>query len=179
MSGFGKIYSRLYEGSMYGHSALHFAVMGYVIAKQVPETRHRDSRMVVELNPALLAGVFAEEPKNVESVIEFLCSPDKQSQSPEQEGRRLVRLGQFSYWVVNGRKYRELQIAEERREYFRVQKAQSRQAKAKAGKPLSGEVAHQKLKESGANAKELERHQESFLPRHGPLEPATAVEPPE
>ncbi len=73
----------------------------------------------VRLNPALLGPIFGEDPKEVEAAIEFLCSPDSKTSTPGEEGRRLVRLSQFDYRVVNAVKYHELRNEEERRKQNR------------------------------------------------------------
>lgn len=60
-----------------------------------------------------------------------LMAPDADSQSKEHEGRRIVRLdGIPGLFLVNYVKYAEIGSDEQRREYFRTKKAESR-AKAK------------------------------------------------
>src|SRR5580765_1111309 len=123
---YGKIFETLYEGSMVGSGAKVFAVWGYVIAKM-----RKDEQVgaQVDLNPKILAFIFGEKESEIEKVIDTLCSPDAESRSPDEKGRRLVRLGQFTYRVVNGKKYMDIRDAEERREYFRSRKAIQRASK--------------------------------------------------
>lgn len=122
--GFGKSYASMYTGSMFGAGAATFAVMGYVIANQVPGG---DDKLVVELNPRLLAAILGDVAEaDVERVIDFLCSPDPRSRSKIEGGRRLVRLGEFLFWVVNGRKYRAMQDPYRRREQNREAKRRER-----------------------------------------------------
>lgn len=113
---FGKHFESMYSGSMVGSGALVFAVMGYVIANQKPD---REFGSQVELNPTLLAAILGEEKKDVEKAIEYLCKPDPESRSKEHDGKRLIRLAQFSYQVVTGAKYRKIRDAETRREQGR------------------------------------------------------------
>ncbi len=135
VSDFGKHWASMYTGSMYGAGAVVFALMGYVIANQQPS----GNRLLVELNPAMLAGILGEEVKDVEKGLDYLCAPDPSSRTGEEEGRRLVKVGKFTYWVVNGRKYRLLVKAERRRHQNRVAQAKFRE-KHKKGKPLPGET---------------------------------------
>lgn len=130
---YGKHFASMYEGSMVGAGAVVFAVMGYIIANAVPD---REVGTQVELNPKLLAFILGEKQSEVEKAIEFLCAPDKNSRSKEEQGRRLVRIGQFSYRVVNGAKYRAMRDEEKRREQNREAK---RRERLKNGKPLVGE----------------------------------------
>ncbi len=146
---YGKHHATMYEGSMIGAGAVAFAVMGYVIAKQVPD---RTVGSQVELNPKLLAMILGEPEKEVLKAINYLCSPDPNSRSPESGGRRLVKLGTFAYQVVNGAKYMAIRDQESRR-------AQNRTAQAKfrlKGKPISGEVAHIRGVEDGTIDPETE-----------------------
>lgn len=141
---YGKHFSSMYEGSMIGAGAVTFAVMGYVIANGVPD---REVGTQVELNPKLLAFIFGEDERDVDKAIDKLCKPDPESRSKEEDGRRLIRLGQFSYKVVNGARYRAIRDEERRRETDRESKRRQR-AKEKLNRPLkqsqpmAGEAAH-------------------------------------
>ena len=117
---YGKHYSSLYDGSMIGAGAVVFAVWGYVIACQQPD---RSVGSQVDLNPKLLAFIIGEPEEEVIKAIEYLCSPDEKSRTKEQEGRRLIRIGEFSYQVVNGQKYTNIRNEAERR----VQNRESQQ----------------------------------------------------
>lgn len=128
---------------MIGAGAVTFAVMGYVIANGIPD---RTVGMQVELNPKLLAFILGESEKDVAVAIEKLCEPDKQSRTKAADGRRLVRLGEFSYQVVNGAAYREIRNEEARREQNRD--AKRRERSRKRGRPLTGEEAFCRMGES-------------------------------
>jgi len=103
---------------MYGGGFGLFAVWGYVIAK-----RNGDQ---IELNPHILAHIFGESLKSIEIIIEKLCSPDEHSRSKTQEGRRLVRLGQFLYQVVNAGEYDKIASEKDRQVYLRQKQRESR-----------------------------------------------------
>lgn len=141
---FGKHFASMYEGSLIGSGSVVFAVMGYVIANQRPEVGKDGERLVVTLNPRLLGMILGDGEKAVEEAIEFLCKKDENSHSKEQGGKRLVRLDQFDYWVVNGRYYRELGREERRREQNREAARRFRQKKAKWSGPLPGEKAFER-----------------------------------
>lgn len=131
---YGKAFASMYERSMVGVGALVFAVWGYVIAKAVPDKKVGAQ---VTLNPDLLGPILGESPADVKRAIDFLCSPDPRSTTKEEQGRRLVKIGEFDFKVVSHAKYRAMRNEEERREQNRLNK-QSQRARAK-GKPLPGE----------------------------------------
>jgi len=133
---YGKIFESLYTGSMIGAGSPTFAVWGYVIANMKPD----DSvGAQVELNPELIRLVLGEKREVVEKVIEWLCSPDPGSRSKAEEGRRLMKIGEYSYRVVNGARYMAIRKEEERREYYREAKRKQRAKNLKTNKPLAGE----------------------------------------
>ena len=113
---FGKIFESLYEGSMIGAGSAMFAVWGYVIAHMKPD---KVVGAQVELNTKLVSFVLGETEEVVKGVVDKLCDPDDKSRSKEKDGRRLIRLGEFTYQVVNGAHYMSIRKADERREYFR------------------------------------------------------------
>lgn len=124
---------------MVGAGSHVFAVMGYVIAKQVPD---RKVGSWVELNPKLLGFILGDTETRIQEAIEFLRKPDPKSRTESEDGRRLIRVGEFAYQVVNGAKYRAIRDEEARRESNREAKRRER-AKKNAlanGTPLPGEV---------------------------------------
>jgi hypothetical protein len=130
---FGKHFGSMYTGSMVGSGAVVFAVMGYVIANAVPV---EEAGLQVELDPVILATILGEEVTEVEQAIEFLREPDPNSRSQEEEGRRLVRVGQFDYRVVNGPRYREMRSEESRKRQNRAAQARFREKRKKSVPPL-------------------------------------------
>ncbi len=138
---FGKHFSSMYDGSMIGAGAVAFAVMGYVISHMKPDA---SVGMQVELNPKLLSFVIGESEELIDGAIKFLCAPDKASRTPDEEGRRLIQLGPFSYRVVNGLKYDSIKNEEDRRRQNREAQARFRKRMAlrAQGMPLAGEVEY-------------------------------------
>lgn len=124
----------MFTGSMCGSGSVVFAVFTYAIVNARP-----DCESIVSLNPLVLAGVLGEDPADIENAIKTLCEPDKSSRTTEQEGRRLLRIGEsMDYRVVNLEKYRFLDN-ENQKEYWREQKRKQR------GKPSTQVNNNQRL----------------------------------
>lgn len=69
-----------------------------------------------------------------EVALETLSSPDKYSRSADHEGRRIEKV-EGGWVILNYVKYRALLSADERREYFRVKKAEERKRKKDLDSP--------------------------------------------
>lgn len=132
---YGKHFASMYEGSMIGKGSCFFAVWGYVLSHFMPD---RDMGAQVELNPKLIAFVLGEDVKKVESAIAEMCEPDKASRSKEKQGRKLVKVGEYAYQVVNGEKYRAIRDEERRREQNRQAQAKFRDKKNETTQTVSG-----------------------------------------
>jgi len=127
---------------MYGAGLAVFAVWGYVIAKVREST--------IELNPKKLADTLGGTTEEVERAIEYLTKPDPESRHKEDEGKRLVREGQFQYRVPSWKHYQEMRNEADRREYNRIKQAEHRAKKRLLkGKPGVGEIAHLRAMENG------------------------------
>jgi hypothetical protein len=175
---YGKLYDRLYSGSMVGKGCVLFALMPYVISKQYPASREHDAPMLVELNANLLALIFGATEEEVVRAIEFLCSPDPKSRSKAEEGKRLVREGEYLYRVVNGRYYRELadeeRLAENARKY--TKKWRARQMLKARHVPGAGEREYIAAFDRGASEEELEAILAKWLPKSAQAEGARVEE---
>lgn len=115
---YGKAFESMYSGSMIGAGLNVFAVWNYAITKA--------KCGIVELNPKLLFAILGGPLKEIEAAIAFLTSPDSESRSKVEEGRRLVREGQFQYRVVNWAAYQGIKNAQDLTEYNRIKKAEYR-----------------------------------------------------
>jgi hypothetical protein len=135
---YGKAHASMYTGSMVGAGSPAFAVWGYVIATMVPD---KEVGMQVELNPTLISFILGEKEDVIVNVIERFCAPDPNSRTKDHDGKKLIRLGQFDYLVVNGLKYRNMRDQEARRASNRDAKRREREKKKlpKKGKLLPGE----------------------------------------
>lgn len=127
---YGKAFQSMYSGSMMGAGADVFAVWGYVIANAV--------NGAVELNPVFLSAVIGMTPDRAQAAIDVLCAPDARSRTKDEDGRRLVREGQFAYRVVNHEKYRAIRDEDQRRDYMRdyMRNRRAEQKRAKAAESV-------------------------------------------
>ncbi len=125
---YGKAFDSMYTGSMCGAGSHVFAVWGYVIAN----ARHADNS--IELNPKLLAALIGDPIERIQDALEYLQSPDPNSRSEAEQGRRLVKEGQFLYRVVNLEMYHALKDEDARRDYNREygRKRRSKEAESKS-----------------------------------------------
>ncbi len=111
---YGKWFDSVYEGSMAGSGPIVLAVWGYCCAKADPEDH------TVLLNPSVLVAKIGKITEaEVRSAIEFLLSPDPDSQCKDHEGRRLLHSGGLRYFVVTHERYRGMRSEEDRRHYMR------------------------------------------------------------
>lgn len=151
---YGKHYRSMYEGSMMGAGAVVFAVWGYVISHMEP---HREMGAHVEINPKLLAVLIGEREQSIREALGVLMGTDKESRSKDEEGRRLVKVGEYGYRVVNGAKYLAIRNEEERRagNAERQRKFREKQ-RAKGGRKgggvgFKGETAYLRNVEGGGD----------------------------
>lgn len=127
---YGKIFDKLWTGSLCNAGAVVQLTFIYAIA-------NADTDGYVELNPVPLAFLFGGcTPEAVRTALDVLTSPDPDSASSREEGRRLVREGQFLYRVVNYLDYRRVRDQESRRAYKREWMAEHR-AKQKESPQVS------------------------------------------
>lgn len=172
---FGKIFESLFERSLVGKGAIVFAVMSYVIAKQQPVGKPGEQRMEVTLHPGLLGPILGESPGDVQDAIEILCSEDPDTNTPDENGKRLVKIAPYDYWVVNGMKYRNLRQEEARKVQNREaqQRFREKTKSRKKSTPLSREQRYVAALERG------DQKTADFIASEGlPPTPSTELEPP-
>ena len=80
----------------------------------------------VELNPKLLAVLIGSTEERMEEAIEYLCREDPNSTHPEYEGRRMVREGQFQYFLPQWEVYQAINAREKLRESNRARQEKFR-----------------------------------------------------
>jgi hypothetical protein len=107
---YGKAFASMYSGSMFGSGFPVFAVWNYALA-------NADRHGSVELNSKLLAAVLGGPVEEVAGALEVLLQVDTESRSKVEEGRRLIRTGEYSYTIVNHAAYSSIRNADERRVY--------------------------------------------------------------
>ena len=125
---YGKLFKSTFTGSLFGRGAVTFATWAYILSHT-----HLDSS--VEINPAVLAASIGCPVDEVKSAIEYFCSPDQASRTKIEDGRRLIREGEYIYRVVNYSAYNGLKSDEGRREYMRLAKQRQRARESSHVKP--------------------------------------------
>jgi hypothetical protein len=108
---YGKHFASMYTGSMYGAGPVVFSVWGWIIANVV--------KGLIEVNPKLLAPIIGCSVGEVQTALTTFQQPDPESRNQEEEGRKLIKVGQFAYHVVSHGKYNAIRHEEDRREYMR------------------------------------------------------------
>ena len=153
---YGKFFAHAFTGSMMGAGLNVFAVWAYVIANTCGSQ--------VEVNVKLLSLLLGASEEDVEDAIKYLCSPDEKSRNPAKEGRRLVHVAGFTYEVVNHETYRRIRCEDDRREYNRQKKAESR-AKSKSNGESLTVIDSQRQSMVSANTEAEAEAEEKTKPR--------------
>ncbi len=146
---YGKFHASAFTGSMRGAGPTRFAVWAYIIA-------HTNQHSVVELNPEIIGFMIGCSTEEVQEAIDFLCSPDPRSRSKVEEGRRLVKEGEFQYFVPTHEVYRNMKTSEEKKEYNRIKKQEQRERESTDGedvKPPVKDVKNVNASEASTKAK--------------------------
>jgi len=123
METYAKVFATMYTGSMYGAGMHIFAVWGWILA-------HKDENGLVEVNPEFVAHALGGVAQQVVDALAYLTAPDPQSRSKEHQGRRMVKLSQFGYQVVNHSDYQGR--GHDRTAYWREYKRNMRERRKKA-----------------------------------------------
>ena len=129
---YGKIFSSMFEGSLYGNSDAIITMMLLIVLS--------DKEGNVDMTPQAISARTSIPLDTISKGIAFLEKPDPNSRTLDEEGRRLVRLDSHREWgwnIVNYIKYRELRSSEERREYWRQYKQKRRSGKSVGMSTLS------------------------------------------
>lgn len=121
-----KHWKSMYTGSMVGAGGTVFALWGYIISNA--------DRGRLDLNPVILHAIIGDPVKAIEEAIAYLERPDPKSRHKTRDGRRIVREGEFSFFVPCWEEYQRVLSKEERRESNRVAQAKFR-GKNKDEKP--------------------------------------------
>jgi len=169
---FGKWFASTYTGSMLGAGSDVFAVWAWFIATAGPKAH-------LEINPALLAAMIGEPVERIQAAIDFLLAPDPNSRSSEEEGRRIVHAGAFSYRVVNHEKYRAARSEEARRAQNRDAKRRQRErAKSADSQHASASVSNVSTGQPKTEDRRQKQKTEAEE-RESPAKPATRAREPE
>lgn len=101
--------------------------------------------------------IAGEQEEDVARVIGLMCEPDPKSSSKVDEGRKLIRLSEFQYRVVNGAMYRAIRNQDERKRQNREAQERFRAKALKSSKPAANEARYLKALKRGAPQSELDR----------------------
>jgi len=118
---YAKIFNSLFDGSMRGHSNLILVFVNLLC--------HADEDGIIDRHWRAIADETGLDEQTVRQAITELESPDPDSRTRTNEGRRLTRIDPEREWgwqIVNFQHYRNLRTAEERREYMRNYMANKR-----------------------------------------------------
>jgi hypothetical protein len=132
---YAKLFTSIYQGTLRGnaHGLLVFTNL----------LAHADSSGCVDIHPRAVADETGLTIEQVRAALDFLESPDTASRSPEEEGRRIVRLDEHRDWgwnVVNYLKYRAIRNEEDRREQNRLSQQRFRSKHSQPRKPASAQA---------------------------------------
>lgn len=112
---YGKLFASLYQGTLRGKSH-EILVFTNLLA-------HADSTGIVDKHFRAIAEETGITVDQVKTALIKLESPDSESRSPEEEGRRIIRCDAHRAWgwqIVNHAKYRAIRSEEDRREQNRL-----------------------------------------------------------
>ncbi len=121
---YAKLFTSIYQGTLRGDSN------GLLVFTNL--LAHADSSGHVDIHPRAIADETGLPIEQVRLALDMLEGPDAASRSPEEEGRRIVRLDEHRDWgwrVVNYLKYRAIRNEEDRREQNRLSQQRFRAAR--------------------------------------------------
>lgn len=111
---YAKVWRSLWKGSMAGKPALQL-VWIYMLANS-------DANGVVDESRSSIAGATGLSLADVSAAVDELEAPDRNSRTPDEDGRRIVRVDPRRDWgwiVVNYPKYREMRNDDDRKRQVR------------------------------------------------------------
>ncbi len=112
---YAKIFSSLFDGSMRGKSDLILVFVNLLC--------HADQEGNVDRHWQAIVDETGLSMERVQEAIAELESPDKESRSPDDEGRRIVLIDDHRKWgwhIVNHKHYRDIASEQHRRELTRM-----------------------------------------------------------
>lgn len=112
---YAKLFSSIYQGTLRGNTH------GLVVFTNM--LAHADKEGWVDIHPRSIAEEVGLTVEQVNASINELESPDLESRSPEEDGRRIVRIDEHRVWgwrIVNYKKYSLIKNEEDRREQNRL-----------------------------------------------------------
>lgn len=122
---YGKIFSSMFDGSLYGNWQAIITLQQMIVLCDVDG--------VVDMTPQAIAARTSIPLEIIQAGIEILEQPDKYSRTPDAGGRRIERLDDHRPWgwrIVNYKKYRHLVDSETVREQNRERQRRHRSSRS-------------------------------------------------
>lgn len=145
---YAKLFSSLYQGTLRG-CADEILVFTNLLA-------HADSTGLVDKHWRAISEETGISEERVRAAIHNLESPDPESRSPEEGGRRILPIDEHRAWgwqIVNHGKYRAIRSEEDRREQNRIAQKKWRDKK----KGVAQRQENQQDTESNAYVSKISR----------------------
>lgn len=146
---FGKVFETMYQGSMRGAGPCVLSVWTWIFthAKDGFVSFHFDevaNAIGADKVPGMVGAVISAS--DVEAIVKWLGQPDPESASEAEEGRRLICVRPYTYFVVNHERYRDLRNSGDRKEYMRDYMRKRREEEKKNGSDVKQNVSNGKTK---------------------------------
>lgn len=135
---YGKLFESMYDGTLVEQWEALITMQQLVILA--------DENGVVDMTLTAISKRTNIPLKHIKRGIEILESPDPNSRTPDNEGRRIERLDDHRDWgwyLVNHAKYRDLRSGTDRKEYMREYMRKRRSKQQSANKANSKQVLGQ------------------------------------
>lgn len=158
---YAKLFTSIYQGTLRGNSH------GLLVFTNL--LAHADKDGVVDIHPRAIAEEVGLTREQVQAAIDELEAVDIESRSPEEGGRRIIRIDEHRAWgwmVVNYLKYRSIRNEDDRREQNRLSQAKwrARQSESKQSKPASAELSRHQPQSANTDA-DLEEEANTATPK--------------
>ncbi len=153
-----KLFTSIYQGTLRGNSH------GLLVFTNL--LAHADRFGVVDIHPRAIAEEVGITVDQVKAALLELEAPDPESRSPENEGRRIIRVDEHRAWgwqIVNYLKYRAIRDEDDRREQNREAQARWREK----NKAASAGVSQDKQRKPESAHAEAEGEEERNTARKG------------
>ena len=128
MSGFTKLWAEITDSSIWNEDDKTRIVWITMLARMGPD-------YVVRASVGGLAHLARVSREDCEKALEKLASPDPDSRSPEEEGRRIKKV-EGGFFMINGEKFRQRRGDEEKKAYMREYMRQYRKNKSSGVKDV-------------------------------------------
>ena len=128
MSGFTKLWAEITDSSIWNEDDKTRIVWITMLARMGPD-------YVVRASVGGLAHLARVSREDCEKALEKLASPDPDSRSPEEEGRRIKKVD-GGFFMINGEKFRQRRGDEEKKAYMREYMRQYRKNKSSGVKDV-------------------------------------------